>query len=907
MDDFDLKFILHHERLTEIQKLAFERLKGGGNFLLVAPTGSGKTEAAIVPLLKKINDKKPGIRILYITPLRALNRDIVIRMEALANSMGFSAGARHGDTERSERAKQARKAPELLVTTPETLQSILPTKSIRPQLRNLVAVVIDEVHELYHNKRGAQLTIALERLEFISPGYQRIGLSATVGNANEIMSFISGGRKCELIEGTHTKNVDIKIDASFSGKGKTVNKHEVDSKIGLLADYIRKNKSVLIFGNTRHVVEAIGSRLKEADTELKLGGVGVHHSSLNKDERIDLEKEFKSGKVKCVVATSSLELGIDIGRVDLVIQYGSPRQAIRLMQRVGRSGHGELKVARGVIIPSNPLEAIESEIILSNLKDGSFESFTMQKGALDVLMHQICGIILDFYGTAAKKDIAKIVGGAGAYLNSEINLDELLNFMAARRLVSIDNEKVSSTPMTRMFYYEHLSFISDKKKFTVKSIIDNRTVSFLDEEFVTSYLDEGVTFITKGLPWKVLSIEEDVINVEPSSDREAAIPDWNGEDIPIDYKVAKRLPEFFSKPFNTTVFTGDSKSVSSFIKEQNGTFQMDERRIIIENVGEYTLLHTHLGTLANEALAKIITYFASAKLGHSIVSRSSPYLILLELPRGFDIPSIFKSLKEETLETVLLGAIERSELFIYKFSSVMKFFGIVEKDASVSKSMVRRLIRLFKGTPVYKETVRELLNNYFDIEILKSFIRSLNSGNIRFETINRDALSPIADMVINSAFYSSELMLPVAPDDEMVDSFAEYIMRKDADMICTYCGFRFTRKVSELKQISKLKCQNCGSPMISLYEPNDEKIIEKRTSGKKLAAAEKSRLNDMLAIASLVSEFGWRALFTLETYGIGQASAARVLRMLKNTDREFYLEALEAQRQFIRTRRYWSI
>ena len=184
MEKIYSRFIEEHGKLTAIQKLSFEKLEFGGNFLITAPTGSGKTEAAVLPLFKKISETEgSGIRILYITPLRSLNRDIVRRLEEIAGTLGFKAGARHGDTSQSERARQARKAPELLVTTPETLQSILPTKSMRSQMKNLTAVVIDEAHELYHNKRGAQLSIALERLEEISPGYQRVGLSATVGNS----------------------------------------------------------------------------------------------------------------------------------------------------------------------------------------------------------------------------------------------------------------------------------------------------------------------------------------------------------------------------------------------------------------------------------------------------------------------------------------------------------------------------------------------------------------------------------------------------------------------------------------------------------------------------------------------------------------------------------------------------
>ena len=910
MEDVYSRFIEKHGKLTAIQKLSFEKLPSGDNFLIVAPTGSGKTEAAVVPLFKRISGtEEKGIRILYITPLRSLNRDIVRRLEEIAGSLGFKAGARHGDTSQSERARQARKAPELLVTTPETLQSILPAKSMRSQMKNLSAVVIDEAHELYHNKRGAQLSIALERLEELSPGYQRVGLSATVGNAEAIMSFFSGKKGCTLIDSSTRKDIDIKIDVRSLAETRGKDAVGSHGRIELLAEYIEKHKSVLIFGNTRHVVEALGSKLKELDKEHDLGGVGVHHSSLNKEERIRLEEDFKSGKVKSVVATSSLELGIDIGSIDLVVQYGSPRQAIRLMQRVGRSGHGEMLKANGVIIPANPLEAVESVSIINNLKGYDFESFSTQKNALDVMMQQVCGVVLDAAGKSTESDISRIIGKSNIFNAAESNLKPLIDFMINRRLVVRDSEYINATPMTRMFYYDHLSFISDKKKFRVRSVIDNRTVSFLDEQFVTSYLDDGVAFITKGLPWKVLSIEDDTINAEPSSDSDAAVPDWSGEDIPVDRKVAGRISELFQgKALGREMFTGKIEPVASFIENQEKAFAIEDDIAYIENVGEYTILHVRLGTLANEALGRIISYFAAAKLGHSINSRASPYMVLFELPPSFDIVRTIRLLSSDALETTLLNAIERSELFLYRFSSIAKFFGVLDKDANVGKNMVRRLLRIFKDTPVYNETVRELMNNYFDMETLRDFVDRVASGKVKFKDINGDALSPLADNVINSAYYSSELMLPVAPDDEIVASFAEYVMHKSADMICTYCGFGFSRKVSELKDSgAKLKCPNCGSPMLSLALDDDAEIIKKRSSGRRLSTAEKSRLADMMAVASLVSEFGWKAVFTLETYGIGKAGAARVLRMLKTTDKSFYLEVLETQRQFIKNRKYWSI
>jgi ATP-dependent Lhr-like helicase len=361
-------FLKRYKSFTDIQKLAMPIIEKGENCLIVAPTGSGKTEAAVLPLIDSISGmEKSPIRILYITPLRALNRDMLLRLEELCTNAGIKIGVRHGDTTQSERGKQARSAPDLLITTPETLQSILPTKLIGPHLKNLKAVIIDEVHEFYYNKRGAQLSIALERLEELAPGFQRIGISATIGDVETVRKFICNKRECRVAKVEGLKEMELAVEQPLKAHRDLP---EIEEKFGLddhalarlerISDLVSKSSSSLIFANTRQIVESLGSRLLYLDKVRSFGGIGVHHSSLDKEERIRLEKEFKNGQIKSIIATSSLELGIDIGSVDLVIQYGSPRQALRLAQRIGRSGHTHRGVSKGVVISANSVETLET-------------------------------------------------------------------------------------------------------------------------------------------------------------------------------------------------------------------------------------------------------------------------------------------------------------------------------------------------------------------------------------------------------------------------------------------------------------------------------------------------------------------------------------------------------------------
>ncbi|EQD60625.1 DEAD/H associated domain protein, partial [mine drainage metagenome] len=397
-------FLMGHDDFTEIQKLSIPRIIGRENCLVIAPTGSGKTEAVMLPLIDRVSHYKgsTGMQVIYVTPLRALNRDMLKRLTEMCKREGITIGVRHGDTKQSERTKQTRAAPNIMITTPETLQSILVNRHFRNALGNVKAIVIDEVHEIYGTKRGAQLSLALERLDKYSEGFQRLGISATVGNPDVVARFLCGSRKCSVISASIKKSIEVKVEMperSGMSIGDATEKFGLDkqsaARLSKMASLIKGSKSTLIFANTRQVAEAVGSRLKYMNNEQSFGGIGIHHGSLDSNERINIENDFKNRAIKSVIATSSLELGIDIGSVDLVIQYGSPRQTLRLVQRVGRSGHMVGKKSVGVIIASNQIDAIESIAVAENIGEGLIEETKTEMNALDVLMHQVCGLCLD--------------------------------------------------------------------------------------------------------------------------------------------------------------------------------------------------------------------------------------------------------------------------------------------------------------------------------------------------------------------------------------------------------------------------------------------------------------------------------------------------------------------------------
>jgi len=302
----------------------------GENVLLIAPTASGKTEAALLPVFSALMEEPHppgGIEVVYITPLRALNRDIHKRMMYWADRLGVTVQVRHGDTSQRDRRRQSVKPPRFLITTPETLQAILPTKAMRDHLKTVRWVIVDEIHDLAASKRGVQLTIGLERLEKVAEGpVQRIGLSATVGNPDEVAGFLGGIHPVNVIEVEVDKvySYDVEFpeagDDDFDLASDLSTSPEAAARLRRILALIEGKKSTLVFVQGRGQAESLGHKLGRMEPLIE-----VHHGSLSREQRHAIEDRFKAGELKGIICTSTLQLGIDIGNVDLTIQYLSAR------------------------------------------------------------------------------------------------------------------------------------------------------------------------------------------------------------------------------------------------------------------------------------------------------------------------------------------------------------------------------------------------------------------------------------------------------------------------------------------------------------------------------------------------------------------------------------------------------
>jgi len=529
------------EAPSEIQSRAIPRILEGDNVLVVAPTGVGKTECAVLPIFHRILEDAPDpVTFLYITPLRALNRDMLQRFESWGEALGIKVAVRHGDTTQSERSKQVRKPPHMLITTPETLQIMLTGSRLREMLSNVRFVVVDEIHELASDERGAQMSIGLERLERYAGKFQRIGISATVSNPQKVAKFLAGPHDATVVKVPMPKDVDVSLHLVKPSREdrrlavKLSCSPELAGAIRRILDYIDTSESMLIFVNTREAAEGMASRMAMLGRE----EIGVHHGSLSKEVREGMEDAFKAGELKALICTSSLELGIDIGSIDTVIQYNSPRQVSRFTQRIGRSGHGLGRTSRGILMCTSIDEAMESAIIAKRAGFDLTEPIEIRDNPRSVLANQLAVMTLEHrWKIDDAYDMVR-----GAYPFRELpreEFDSVLDSLVDTGTVAVEGDDFRAHG-ARHYFLENISMIPDTRTFRIRDVVTRRWIGALDEKFVVNHLGVGASFIMKGLSWKVVEIEDRDILVSGIKDV-APLPSWVGEEIPVPYDVAQEV------------------------------------------------------------------------------------------------------------------------------------------------------------------------------------------------------------------------------------------------------------------------------------------------------------------------------------------------------------------------------
>lgn len=890
------------------QILGIPEILKGRNVLIIAPTGIGKTEACMLPLLDKVylNKDKP-IAILYITPLRALNRDLLSRLFWWADKLGLDICVRHGDTSKKEREEQREMPSHILITTPETLGAILPGKKIREHLKNVKYVVIDEIHELIENKRGSQLAILLERLSIIANDFQRIALSATIGNAKKVAEFL--GNDVKIINAEQTKLYEISVELP-----KIDNLSDVEARVARIKELITQHKSTIIFANTRETAEVLGSRFKLFEKDIP---IEIHHGSLSKNLRIKVEQAFKRNELKVIIATSSLELGIDIGNVDLVIQYLSPRKVTKSLQRVGRSSHYVGGVSKGIII-TNDEDSFESCVIAKKSEEKSIEDIKIPENSLDILATQIVGITLD-KNEITTEECYKIIKKAYPY--RRLKLDDFLSvvkFLEKMKLiyVSKDLKKIKRRRRGWKYYYENLSSIPDVKKFAVIEIATNEIIGFLDESFVVEYGEVGNTFICAGNAWRIVRVENSKIFVEYVEDAESAIPAWEGELIPVSFEVAqevgrlrriiyssledeKSLIDFLKKEYK--VNENAAKEMIRIIRDQSKYFVPDEKNIFIESNEGFIVIHSCFGNLVNQTLGKYIATVLTLERGEAVEFKIDPYRIILKtFASAEDVKRIILSAKD--LEKTIKIGIEKSSLFKWNFFQIAKRFGAVRRDASIDEKKMSILINIFSNTPIYKETVKTIFFEKMDIEKTKSILKEIKNENIKIKIV-KGKFSPLAQRGIEIHFF--DIVKPKRPYREIYEAFKIRLMKTRIRIVCTNCwNYSIATEVKDLEDSPT--CPKCNSKLIGIWDYKEKDPIE-FLKKKNLTNEERKVLERVKRSASLMITYGKKYALVQAARGVGVETAARILAKMPKNEEELLKYIFEAEKSFAAKRKYWKI
>ncbi len=915
---------------TEPQRRALPPLADGRDALVTAPTGTGKTETAMLPVFDAVLRRGTsfGISVLYITPLRALNRDMRDRLDWWGEELDVEVDVRHGDTTRYQRTQQADDPPDVLVVTPETLQAMLTGEKLRTALQDVAHVVVDEVHELAASKRGAQLAVGLERLLELAGPFQRIGLSATVGDPDEVGRFLTGDRGCEHVAVHAGSRLDLTVtvpeitDEDQRLAGQLATDPDVAGQVRVILEAVAAHESTLIFVNTRQAAEALGSRFKTLEAD-----IGVHHGSLSKAARVEVEDQFKAGELDGLLCTSSMELGIDVGRVDHVVQYGSPREVARLLQRVGRAGHRADRVSTGTVVARHPDDAIESLVIARRALDDEVEPAAIHHGSLDVVANQVVGLVMDFGELSARRAYRVLTRAYPFRDLGEAQFKAVVREVSKNRLVWLEEEddKLSKRGGTWEYYYSNLSMIPDEETYAVKDMAAGGQIGTLDERFVKNVAEPGVTFIQRGDMWRIVEVDEEdgAVNATPVEDPGGEIPSWVGEEIPVPYAVAQHVGRLRSRAAEQFEDGADLDTVAEeFARRLPGDAQTlqtafepvaeqvrqghpvpTDQRFLVEGERGGAVLNAPLGHQVNETLGRLLSALLGQATGSSVGLDVDPYRIDLAVPPGVRPATVEDTLLDtepDHLEAILELALKRAPALEFELSQVAATFGSLKRWQGSGEGVGGpRLRAILEDTPAFDEAIRSIFHDDLDVDRSASVLRALRSGDVAIDSI--EGRTPLGEGGQSSG---RELLASEQADAGVIETVKERIRNDRVRLVCLHCR-DWTRRTKVKRVADQPACPECGSTRIASLNPWADEVVQAVQSDDRDEDQE-AMVQRAYKAANLVQSHGKQAVIALAARGVGPQNAARIIANLREDEDDFYRDILQREREYARTRSFWD-
>ncbi|MEM2929728.1 MAG: ATP-dependent helicase [Thermoproteota archaeon] len=823
--------------LTPPQSYGIMPIRSGENTLISAPTGSGKTLACFLTILDDLiktgfeGRLEDRVYCVYVSPLRSLNNDVrknlsqpLDELRRLAEEKGVSLPdirihVRTGDTKTSERGKMLKKPPHILITTPESLSIILVAPKFRSFLKGVRWVVVDEIHELCSSKRGAHLSLSLERLRsFSGQEFQRIGLSATIHPLEKVAAYLVGyddasPRPCTIVDVHASKKFELKVVSPHHDLVRTPAEKLSRRMYRLINSIIRRNRTTLIFTNTRSSTERVVYHLKKLRPKSVLSEdeYAAHHSSLSREVRLDVEDKLKNGKLKAVVTSTSLELGIDIGFIDCVVQIGSPKSVTRAIQRVGRSGHSLETVSKGIFIPMERDDLIEVLVMSKAAEAGRLDEAYIPENPLDVLAQHIVGMSVERKWSV--EEAFRLVRRSYNFRNLDKDV-----FTSVLRYLSgyyrqLEGYKVYGKiwldeadgvfgrrgNLARVIYMTNTGTIPDMAMVKVFTK-DSKPVGNIEEEFFER-LSPGDIFLLGGKPYRCVKSRLMKLIVEPAGGEKPTVPQWFSEMLPLSYDLANMIDEFRTRELQTILFDRRENRVRQYmerfkIDRKTATALYDYLKVTAEyfnNIGvlpyvrrgsllvenyldasgrQIVVFHSLAGRRVNDVLSRAYAVAASNLLGSVSVQISvgdNGFLLILPPKYRVDPEKVIKSVDSSNLYDLALSSIEKTDMLKHRFRHVaVRSFMILRNykghEVMVSKLQlnsehVLKAIKDLKDFPVMRETYREILEDAMDIKNALRFVSELEGG-ARVPLVCKPSrvASPIAHSLLLSSFTDVVLM-----------------------------------------------------------------------------------------------------------------------------------------------------
>ncbi|MCV2488412.1 ATP-dependent helicase [Geodermatophilus sp. YIM 151500] len=842
------------ERPTPAQEGAWTAISSGGHALVVAPTGSGKTLAAFLWSLDRLSaappvDEQRACRVLYVSPLKALAVDVERNLRAPLTGIGQAAarlglprpairvGIRSGDTPADERRAFARRPTDILITTPESLFLLL-TSSAREALRGVETVIVDEVHAVADTKRGAHLAVSLDRLdELLERPAQRIGLSATVRPIEEVATFLAGGRPVEVVAPGSEKRWDLSVVVPVEDMGqlgqptgelegsaagaqpRTSIWPAVEERV---LDLVEAHRSTIVFANSRRLAERLTSRLNELAYERATGeeappganaaalmaqagsGGGLptdfqpvaaaHHGSVSREQRMVVEEALKSGRLPAVVATSSLELGIDMGAVDLVVQVEAPPTVAAGLQRVGRAGHQVGAVSRGVLFPKYRGDLVQCALVAERMKAGAIESIRYLRNPLDVLAQQVVAMVAERPRTV--DEVAAVVRRSAPFASlPDSALHAVLDMLAGRYPSDAFAElrprltwdRVTDT-LTARSGAQRLAVTSggtipDRGLFGVFLVsgageTGGRRVGELDEEMVYESR-VGDVFLLGSSSWRIEEITHDRVLVTPAPGQPGKMPFWHGDAPGRPLELGRALGAFLREVGSATPEAGldraraagldewGAANLQAYLAEQKqATGHLpDDRTLLVERfrdeLGDWRLVvHSPFGAQVNAPWALVLAARLRERYGVDVASMHSDDGIVLRLPDTTGEPpeADLAVLDPDDVEREVTAEVGNSALFASRFREcAARALLLPRRDPRKRTPLWQQRQRAaqllavasdFASFPITLEAAREVLQDVYDVPGLVELMRDVRSRRVRVVDVQTQAASPFAQSLL---------------------------------------------------------------------------------------------------------------------------------------------------------------